>query len=215
MINRSLSLGLILSSFAFAQLDSNSVTVTASRSATVQPDQAVFALYLDTGLTSSLDDVVAALQGSGITSANFSGVRTTFPNLTNIQPQAPKLEWTFGLPVPLSKMKDTITALTNLQQTLVKKNNGFTLSFDVQGVQVSTQLQKAQPCSISDLLSDARAQAQKLTDAAGFTLGTILGMSSATSSLVGNGNGVSPVLNSPLLPLNCTVTVKFAVLRYQ
>src|ERR1700730_7421267 len=68
---------LILSvSAAFAQLDSNSVTVTATRSMTQQPDQVLFGVTVQSGLNTSLDDVVAALQGSGITSANFSGVST-------------------------------------------------------------------------------------------------------------------------------------------
>ena len=65
---------IVFASLAFGQLDSNSVTVTASRGVSVQADQAVFGVFVDSGLNTSLDDVLAALQGSGITVANFSGV---------------------------------------------------------------------------------------------------------------------------------------------
>ena len=61
---------------AFGQLDSNSVTVSATRSMTQQPDQVLFGVTVQSGLNTSLDDVVAALQGSGITAANFSAVGT-------------------------------------------------------------------------------------------------------------------------------------------
>src|SRR5579863_4641627 len=61
-------------SLAFGQLDSNSITVSASRSTSLQPDLAVFAVTVQSGLSTSLADVIAALQGSGITQANFAGV---------------------------------------------------------------------------------------------------------------------------------------------
>ena len=75
MLKRTLILGFLLSaSLAFGQLDSNSITVTASQSVNLQPDQVLFAVYVSTPLTASLDDVLAAVKGAGITSANFSGV---------------------------------------------------------------------------------------------------------------------------------------------
>jgi len=212
MIKRGVILVLLVSSsLAFAQLDSNTVTVTSSQTSNLQPDQVVFAVTVNSGLSASLDDIVAALQGSGITIGNFSSVSTSFP--ANVQSSA-MLQWSFVLAVPLAKMKDAITSLAGLQQAISGKRNGLSLSFNVQGVQVSTQLQQSQTCSISDLLSNARTQAQKLTDAAGLTLGVILGMSSGTSTSAGNA---IPSFSSPqswaTTPPNCTVAVKFAVLR--
>src|ERR1700681_4242672 len=105
---------------AFAQLDANSVIVTASRSLTQQPDQVLFGVTVQSGLSTSLDDVVAALQGSGITAANFSGVSTSPVILLLPAPQpnvAPALQWNFALPAPLAKIKDTIATLTALQKT--------------------------------------------------------------------------------------------------
>src|SRR6266853_4167773 len=77
LVMRNIPLILALLAFASlisAQTDSNSVTVTASRTTTIQADQALFNITVTSGLNTSLDDVLAALQGSGITTANFSGL---------------------------------------------------------------------------------------------------------------------------------------------
>lgn len=218
---------------AFGQLDSNSVTVTASRGTSLQPDQAVFGVFVDSGLSSSLDDILAALKGSGITIANFSGVSTvnqpvilpTGSGSSTGLPQTiqPTLEWTFGLPVALSKIAETVKALSSLQSSIMQNAAGLTLSFSVQGTQVSQQLQQSQTCVFSDLISDAQTQAQKLASAAGLGVGSILAMSSPVVTSVSNGNVVagvsisrfiSPIVSSPLLAPVCTVTVKFALGRF-
>jgi hypothetical protein len=206
---------------AFAQLDSNSVTVSATRSLAQQPDQVLFGVTVQSGLNTSLDDVVAALQGSGITAANFSAVTVPFVgNLIPPQPPTvtPMLQWTFALPAPLAKIKDTIATLTGLQQRIAQQNNGLTLSFNVQGTQVSGQLQQSQVCPTSDLLADATAQAQKLAGAAGLSLGAILAISSGTSVPGNVGSAVSIagalIFAPPVLPSVCSMTVKFALLRY-
>lgn len=211
----------VSASLAFAQLDSNSITVNASRSAALQPDQALFVVSVQSDLNTSLSDVLAALQGSGITSANFAGVSTLFPSLIFspgtgpvTSPPAPTIQWAFDLPVPLTKTKDTLAALTALQQSIAQNNKSLKLSFSIQGTQVSQQFQQSQTCSISDLLTDARTQAQKLADASGVTLGVILAMSSQASSsaIAAFGDFVS---NSIFAPAPCAVTVKFAVTRFQ
>src|SRR5260370_35821053 len=111
---------LAFASFISAQTDSNSITVTASRNPNLQADQAVFGVSVSSGLNASLEDVLGALQGSGITLANFTGVFSppgpivfTIP-VIGIAPIAPtpSLQWSFTLAVPLSKIKDTITTLT-------------------------------------------------------------------------------------------------------
>jgi hypothetical protein len=216
-------------SLLFGQLESNSVTVTASRSANVQPDQVLLAVYVNSGINASLDDVLAVLKTSGITITNFSGVSTnsTFGlipvgGVPLPQPTPPTLQWAFGLPVPFSKMKDTLAALTSLQQSIIHANSGFTLSFTVQGAQVSPGLQQqSQTCSISDLIAEASAQAHKLASAAGLSLGSILAMSSVASNPVennfvpaanfGNGTFVSAILTTPP---GCVLTVKFALTRF-
>jgi Protein of unknown function (DUF541) len=224
MLKRTSILSFVMSaSLLLGQPDSNSVTVTASQSMNVQPDQVLFAVYVTTGLNSSLDDVLAALKGVGITSANFSGVNSAAGGQlcvgTGNQPLAPTVQWAFGLPVPFAQMKATVAALTSLQQNIAQTNSGFTLSFSVQGAQVSTSLQQSQTCSIPGLIADATAQAQRLASAAGLNLGSILAMSSIIASPVANNSvpvSIAGTFTSGSLttPQGCALTVKFAVTRF-
>ncbi len=206
MMKRALVAGLLLAVSAFAQLDSNSVTVTASRNAAVQADAANFSVSVVSGANVSLTDVLAALQGSPLTAANFTGIGggggfsglilSPFP-ITG-PPIQPQIQWSFTLIVPISKIKDTAAVLTALQKSIAQNNSGLTLSFSLQGTQVSPQAQQSVPCSVPDLLSDARAQAQKIADASVLSLGPILAMSGAT--------GIAPV---------CSITVKLGLVRFQ
>ena len=206
---------------AFGQLDSNSITVSASNNATLQPDQAVFSVTVVSSISSGLDDVLAALQGSGITAANFTGVSTqgqSIAILSNGPPPAPvpTIGWTFSLPVPLANTKATVATLTTVQQNITKLNNGMMLSFNIVGTQVSQQLAQSQTCSISGLISSATTQAQNLATASGLTLGSILALSSAAST-VASGSQVPvevPGLVFSATPPPCAITVKFNVTRY-
>jgi uncharacterized protein YggE len=208
---------LAFASLVSAQTDSNSITVVASRNASLQADQAVFDVSVTSGLNASFEDVLGALQGSGITLANFTGVSSP-PGLVlviGIPPIQPtltsSLQWSFTLAVPLSQIKDTIATLTTLQQNAAKKNNGLSVTFQVQGSQASPQAQQSQTCALTDLIADARAQAQKLAGAAGLGVGVVLAMSSATS--VQTAGSPSFLLGAVSLP-NCTLTVKFALQRF-
>ncbi len=199
MFRRGLVFAFVMSySLLFGQLDPNTVTVTATSSATLSPDQVVFNVAVSAGTDKTLDDVTSALAGSGITIAEFSGVyvyswaastgRTSVPANT--------LTWYFNVPVAFSQMQAEVVALTALQNTIQQMNNGMSLQFTVQGTQVSTQLQQSQTCSVPALLASATSQAQTLATAAGFNLGYIVSMSSVTTP--------SSV---------CTMTVEFQLLR--
>ena len=207
MIVRSLTFGFLLSAAsAFAQLDSNSVTVSASRNATVLADSANFAVNVVSGVSVSLADVLAALQGSPITASNFTGIGggigayrvVQLPTVGPAPLPPPQIDWGFALSVPISKIKDTFALLAALQKSIAQNNSGLTLSFNLQGTQTSPQAQQSVNCSVTDLLSDARAQAQKIADASVLTLGPILAMSGST--------GFAPA---------CSITVKFGLVRFQ
>src|SRR5260221_10619830 len=105
-------------SLVSAQTDANSITVVTSRSASLQADQAVFGVSVTSGLNASFEDVLGALQGSGITLANFTGVSTPLsPVISNPfigTAQSPNLQWSFTLALPLSKIRDTIATLTTV-----------------------------------------------------------------------------------------------------
>lgn len=197
MVKHAVLAMLVCASLAFGQLDSNSVTVTASRNPSLAPDEAVYGVYVDSDLHASLTDILAALQGSGITVVNFTSVNSVqkFDPVSG-KPLPAMLEWSFRLPVALSKIKDTIAMLTALQQR-VGQNSGVSLSFGLQGTQVSEQLQQSQSCVAADLISDARSSAQRLASAAGLSVGTILAISGQASTIP-----------------SCSLTVKFALGRF-
>ena len=206
---------MFLAPLAFAQLDTNSITVSVSRSSMVPPDQVAFAVTVQSPLSTSMDDVLAALQGSGISAANFTSVGT---NPSYAVPATPAmLSWTFTLTVPFAKQKDTVTSLTALQQTIAQNKNGLTLSFTVAGTQVSAQALQSQTCPLTDLISDARTQAQSIAAAAGVTVGPILALSSAASSPIPAAItyvGLASYVSSPTYAPPCGLTVKFVLFRY-
>ena len=109
----------------FGQLPPHTLTIAATRSINLQPDQVLFSLSVSSGAASTLDQIVAALSGLGITSSNLTGV---FNN-----PTPPNFQWDFTLAAPLSNLTATIGSLTKLQQTITQNNSGLTLTFYVDG----------------------------------------------------------------------------------
>jgi hypothetical protein len=207
----------------FGQTAPNSITVSASQNASLQADQAVFAVTIQSPVSTGLEDVIAALQGSGITAASFAGVSTqpgicNALNCTSIPPAT--LLWAFALPAPLTNTKATVASLTTLQQNIAKANNGLALSFSIAGTQVSQQLAQSQTCSLAGLIASATAQAQNLAAAANLTAGRILAISSGTATGISNSGVLYAGLSSVYVPTNsavpplCAITVKFALAGY-
>jgi hypothetical protein len=229
--------GLMLVAFAplaFGQLDSNSITVAASRSMSIEPDEAVFVLSVTSSQSTGLDQIVAAIGTTGITAANLVSVNTvTFPSFAS--PSVMGLQWSFVLAVPLTALKNTTASLGAVQQTIIQNGSDLTLTFQLQGTRVSAQTEQSQLCPFSDLLADAGQQAKKLADAALLSVGPILAISErrtapdvpAAPEIVvpgiigtGTGSGSGSFLLSVPLPLavnsvlTCSLTVKFTLYRY-
>lgn len=212
-----IALVLTSASLVFGQLDSDTVTIQASRYANLRPDQVVFSVSVTASSNTSLDQIVAALANSGITTAsNFVGVTGGTDN------QSP-LQWLFSLAAPLAKIKATVASLTALQQSIAQNNSGITLSFQVQGSQVSSDLFQSQVCAAKDLVADAQTQAQNVAVAAGLAIGPIVAISDGSSaagtftftapvSRLGDFSGLSWF--NPTPP-GCYLEIKFKLLRYQ
>jgi hypothetical protein len=200
---RLFAVSMMLAGLAFAQLDTNSVTVTASRTVSSSPDQVIFGVFVNSGYTSSLSDIVNAVSSVGVTQANFS-------TLTQTSNTSPALQWGFGLVVPFAQLKNTAAALAGLAQSITQNSSGLTLSFSVAGTQTS----QLPPCPIAGLISDAGSQAQNLAAGAGRSLGGILAMSTATSN---NGSSVAVIGIYAYTSLgsatssSCSLTVKYAL----
>jgi hypothetical protein len=205
------SILLLVTAPVFGQLGSNTVTISATQSTYLQPDDVVFGLSVTSSVTTSSEQVVSALASLGITSANLTGISNNSAS--------PNLQWGFTLSAPLSNLTATTGSLVNLQQTIGQNNSGLALAFSVVGTEVSQKLQQSQSCSDSELIADATAQGQKLAAAAGLTLGPVLKLSSApviepsavTGSFVLVGFIVpnSFLLGSISPPVTCSLTVEF------
>jgi hypothetical protein len=207
---------LLLAAPAFGQIESHTVTISATRSMVLQPDQILLVLSVSSNPSATLDQIVGALSGLGITDANLTGTYNSNP---------PTLSWNFSFTAPLANLTATIGSITKLEQSIAQNNSGLTLTFYIGGTQVSQQLQQTQTCPNSDLISDASAQAQRLANAAGMTLGPILRLSNAPSpqSILVPANvelsgvlGAYSILEFPLTPLpspvTCSLSVQFQLL---
>ncbi|MBV8729352.1 MAG: SIMPL domain-containing protein, partial [Acidobacteriia bacterium] len=171
-----------------AQIANNAITVTASQNATAQPDEVVFSVVVGSGLDQTLDSIVNAVSGVGITAANLvslvapnSSVSTcpAYPGSTGVQcPPTPPEQWSFQVVVPFSKMKDTAAALAGLQSSIGNTTAGLSLSFSVVGTQSSIQ---SPACDLASLVSQARTNAQQIASAASLTPGAVIGLSGYTS----------------------------------
>jgi uncharacterized protein YggE len=215
------TLALAYASLAFGRLETDTVTIQASRSVTLTPDQVSFYITVTAAPTSSLGQIVAALPGTGITASNLS-------NMYGAVDSQSSLQWSFTLAVPLTKINATIALLIALQQSMVKTNSGMSLTFQLQGAYVSSEAYQSQSCSAKDLVADAQAQAQKVAAAAGFAVGSIIAISDGSSSATAVytfaarsgdfafANSINPTgfWFNTAAP-SCTIEVKFKLLRYQ
>lgn len=201
-------------SAAFAQIDSNVMTITASRQLNVQPDQVSLAVTVAANANQTLDNVVAALQGTGITATDL---------ISSQGNGTAQVQWIFNITVPLSAMQSTTATLAAL-----KPANGSTVTYYVQGATASPQAAAAQQCPYPALINDARTQAAKLATAAGLTVGPIVSMTQgslegapATVAYFGEFLGaarlfgpatvsVSSILISPTAS-SCSLTVQFQI----
>ena len=121
-------------SIAYGQLDSNSVTVTASRTLSFPVDQLAYRVSACGPLTSTLDEAVAQVRSLGLTAADFLTVGTSSGIGSS---QATALCWGFNLVFPLAKSKATLDALGAAVSAATKNNAGWELSYYSNGAQSS------------------------------------------------------------------------------
>ncbi len=188
---RPILLALLAAPLAFAQLDDNTLTVTASRSTFVQPDQVTLAINVTTTSDIALDDILPALGGTGASQSNLNYVYTyPAPMVQNpLTIQNPTTQWTFLIPVSWAKLTSTLAAIETAESASAK-NPKLQVNYYIAGTQVSADLQSANPCAYPTLLSDAQRQAQKMADAAGAKLGGVLAVSSSPGAVGGATLGV-------------------------
>ena len=185
-------------SLAYGQLDTNSMTVTASRTLSFPADQLAYRVSACGPLTSTLDEAVAQVRGLGLTAADFLTVGTSsfgFGSSLIFGSTQIGLCWAFNLVSPLARSKATLDALGAAVSAATKNDAGWNLSYYLTGAQSSAVSQAS--CPLTDLMADARVRAQKLASAAGLGLGAVLSVSGGTPSYS-----------------SCFLTVKFGITRF-
>lgn len=203
------ALAIAISPFAFAQLESNSLTVNASRSSLVAPDQALFSIRVSAEPAVSLTQVLNGVQKAGVTGEHLTDVET------DMQESGFRWVWLFLLPVPLNNITDLQRTLTELQQSPDTATRGLSLSFSLVGARSSPTLITAQRCPVSELLAEARAEAQKMANAASLTLGPVLAIGDAdvsrpTAVLAARIGTIGFFSFDPLPQVTfCSISVKF------
>jgi len=220
-----------------AALDDNTVTVTATRTLNIQPDQVL--LYVNLiSQDGGLNDVLTKLHGTGITAANLTSVQpeqTVYDPLTGVpsEPLNPTSVWNFLVRLSFAQLKSSVAALTQAQAGLKPVGGLQALSYYIAGTQVSADAQAAQPCPLTALVSDARRQADSMAAAAGMRTGAIVAIGDAASAEVTAGFAVPIAVSrvgdfslllgvpnqwysTPVLAaspqLSCSLTVQFKLL---
>lgn len=171
-----------------AQLDTNTVTVTATRTYDLQPDQVQLYVTLTAPVAVGLDEILAQLEGSGITAANLNGVYTPYSNASD--EYHGYSQWSFTPTVGFDKLKAALAALSRLQITAGKFMESPALRFDVGGTKISYALLAAHACPFPTLIDDARRQADAMAAAAGMRTGAIVSLS--------DGSSVDPIAAGPI-----------------
>jgi uncharacterized protein YggE len=216
---RTVAFLLLCGASCFAQLDDNTITVTATRTVVLQPDQAVVSVNLSTAVDGVLDDALAILDGTGFTAADLGAVNTyTYYDgaLTN---------WQFSKAIPFSGLKALLSRIVAVQQSRGQNQPiAYVFTYDVSSQVSQSAQQAASACPIPTLVADARAQAQQIANAAGARIGAIVSLNQvaqvpndvsapifllATSSVPFTSSLLAQAPQSP----GCSVTVQFQLLR--
>jgi len=192
----------VLTSFAVSVLfgqplavESNTITLTVTKSVTLGAADVTFSLNIVGGLNSTLEQALSAVKDLGLTAQDLVNIGTTpygpYPDQT-------RLTYTFRLVVPFAKMKETLEALDKVRRTI-----DTNLELQFYGVMVTASqaaADGARQTAIRDLIQEARQKAQSLADAAQMKLGPVMALSEQT--YLGTG--------PPGLTVYFSVTVRFA-----
>lgn len=133
--------------------------------------QAVIVLALSSGRTTSLPQVVQLLGNLGVTPDDLNGARVVpaaeDPSGTD------RVEYSFLKRVPLAQFGSYVSMVEQLRKQLPAPH---ALSFDVPGLaSTPSEYESRRPAAWTEMIGDARRQAQELARAAGVELGEMLG----------------------------------------
>jgi hypothetical protein len=208
---------------AFGQLDTKTITITASSTPSAKTSNATVQVNVMLSQASTLQDAVNVVQGAGFTADNFTDVSSYgYANfLLGIEATAaPTVDWTLSRTLSATEVPSVLAAL----EAATKKQPSGTLSYSV-----SNAAAPPPDCPYTGLVGAAQSQARKVADAAGVKLGGIVSIEQGTQTQAAAGFAVfdfSAVLSSTVLPpervaliqtqltspiSSCSVTVQFQI----
>jgi len=206
---------------ALGQTTTDGISTSASKTIIVPPDEAVFNVVATTTVDVLEQQVVEALQDTGITAQNLVSLASSQDYYVPVPPQPPRpsqLYYQFGVTVPFAKMRETIDKLEALRKKLPA--NFSDLQFTSQANASQKIVDDARRNLIPQLMAEARRKAEFLANAANVNLGNIQSVSdssslpyavvgalprAAVSLVLGGANGVQIAVN---------LLVKFGVRPY-
>ncbi len=185
---------------AFAQTDG--VTVSVSRTTELPVEEASFLISVQAESGVSLEKVVAGVQGLSITVKDLVSI-----NAQQIGPASnpPRFLYQSLFTVPFAKLKDTQEALASTKIFLLA------VTMDLQNVSIQfapseIAREAVRQRLMPELLPEARKRAEQIANAAGASIGRILGI----GEFVGAGTSIVGGFPSSLR-FNYQISARFAV----
>ncbi len=222
---RALWILLAAATAAFGQLDSNTITITASSTPAAQTSNATIQVDVLLSQASTLQDAVNVVQGAGFTADNFTYVSSSsYAYLLQVSAApAPTVDWSLSRTVSATEVPSVLAAL----EAASKNQPSGTLSYTVSNAPVS------QPdCVYTALIGAAQSQARKVADAAGVKLGGIVSIDQGTQAQAATSFTVYDALTGALASTflvqervsviqaqltspnpSCTVAVQFQIVQ--
>lgn len=183
--------------YAQPAIESKSITLTVSKSVTLSTGEVQVAVNILGDLDTTMDQVLAAVKDLGLTAQDLVSLGT-MP--IGPRPDQFRLNYSFRLAAPFSRLKQTLDAVDRLRRTI---DTNLELQFYTMAVTASpAAFDEARQRALTDLIQEAQGKAQSLADAARLKLGALTAISDSSTS---GGYGTPPGLQ-----VYFTLTVRFA-----
>ena len=152
--------GLVVTSYLFAQTDG--ITTSAAKVVVLQPDEARFGVDVTAPFASTLEQVLQALNGTGIQASDLVGQRISNTPSSTV--------FSFAFVRPADTFKILSTKLQALQRT---PPTGLNVQYGSALGASSGILDEMRRTLLPGLIADARRKAQTSANAANLMLGAI------------------------------------------
>jgi hypothetical protein len=184
------------------------ITVTASRTADLSPEEVTWNIAVLADQDSTLDQVLQAIKDTGLAAKDLTGISA---QQYGPGPSQSRLAYQFAITARFASFKETMDKLAAARRSLLANNSNIELQTYFMSVAASeASREQARQAALADLIADARRKAELAAKAAGLTLGSIQGMIDSTSAVLGVAGPYTPYGPAGLKTV-FQVTVRFGV----